>query len=78
MANVQSLVDSDEVTDPQHAFLSEELRSWVESELFDTRPNFEPKQFQRLFIGQLPRVCEVKKDDETAGAKPQAFAFTHF
>jgi hypothetical protein len=35
VANVQPLVYSDEITDPEHAFLSEELRNWVEFELFD-------------------------------------------
>ena len=52
---------------PEHAFLSEELRSWVELELFDGRPTSECKQLQRLFIGQLPLLCDVEKDAEAAG-----------
>jgi hypothetical protein len=45
VANVQPLVDPDEITDLEQAFLGEELRSWVEPELFDWYFSSERKQF---------------------------------
>jgi hypothetical protein len=72
VANVQPFVDPDEITDPEHAFLSAELRSWVEFELFDWCFTFERKQFYRLFIGQPPLHCDVEKSFEAGGPKPQA------
>jgi hypothetical protein len=74
VANVQLLVNPNEIADPEQTFLSKELRGRVDSELFDWRFTVECKQSQRFFIGQLPVHRDVEKYSEAAGSKPQPLA----
>jgi hypothetical protein len=69
---MQPFVNLDEIADPQHSVLCEELRGWVEFELLDRRSVFERKQSQQLFVGQLPTRCDFQKCFQAYGAKPQA------